>query len=89
MSINDVTTAARTYREIVAEIKALQEQAEALKAQIIAEMDTRKQDTLHAGEYTIRHTLYETKRVDAAKLKSAGLYEQFSTSSIALRFTVA
>jgi len=42
MSTNEMTTTAHTYREIQAEIKALEEQADALKQAMIAEMDTRK-----------------------------------------------
>lgn len=89
MSAIELTTAARTYREIQAEIKALQEQADALKATITAEMDAQKAETLQAGEYTIRYSIYESKRVDTAKLKAAGLYEQYSATGTALRFQIA
>ena len=89
MSTTDLTAAAREYRIIQADIKALQEQADALKAAMIAELDTRKADTLEAGEFTIRHTVYESTRVDTAKLKASGLYEVYSTSGTALRFSVA
>ena len=41
MSINVMENKARTYREILAEVKALQEHADALKAELIAEMDAR------------------------------------------------
>lgn len=89
MSQNELTTTARSYREIQAEIKALQEQADALKARMIAEMDAQQAETIPAGEFTIRYTVYESRRVDAEKLKEAGLYEQFSTAATALRFCVA
>ena len=89
MSTTELQAQARTYREILAEIKALQEQADAVKATLTAEMDARQADTVHAGEYTIRYTAYETTRVDTAKLKASGLYDQYSAKATALRFTVA
>ena len=77
MSINDMENKARTYREILAEVKALQEQADALKAELIA-----------AGAFTIRYTVYESSRVNTAQLKADGLYEQYSSKQTALRFSV-
>ena len=89
MSINELSTSARTYRELQAEIKALQEQADAVKQTIIAEMDARKAESVQAGEYTIRYAAYQTTRIDTARIKADGLYERYSASSTALRFTVA
>ena len=89
MSTTDLTAAARAYRELQAEMKALQEQADALKAAMIAELDAKQADSIQAGEYTIRHTVFESTRVDTAKLKASGMYAQFSTSGTALRFSVA
>ena len=88
MSINDMENRAREYREILAEIKALQEQADAIKADLIAEMDARQQDAVSAGAYTIRYTVYESSRVNTARLKADGLYDQYSSKQTALRFTV-
>jgi len=89
MSITEIANNAREYREIQAEIKALQEQADALKAALIAEMDTQQADSLQAGEYTLRYTVYESTRVDTAKLKKSGLYADYSTTGTALRFSIA
>ena len=88
MSINEMEGKARDYREIMAEIKALQEQADYLKAELIAEMDARQADAVAAGAFTIRYTAYESTRVDTKALKSAGLYEQYSSKQTALRFSV-
>jgi len=88
MSITEIASKAREYREIQAEIKALQEQADALKAAMVAEMDAQQADAIQAGEYTIRYTVYESTRVDTAKLKQSGLYDQYSTKGTALRFAV-
>ena len=88
MSINEMEGKARDYREIMAEIKALQEQADFLKAELIAEMDVRQAEAVAAGAFTIRYTAYESTRVDTKALKSAGLYEQYSSKQTALRFSV-
>ena len=91
MSTIEMITTARTYREIQSEIKTLQEQADTLKARMIAEMDSRNLEELAAGEYTIRWSLYESNRLDTAKLKAehSDLYTAYSKSTTATRFQVA
>jgi predicted phage-related endonuclease len=91
MSTNDLTTTARSYREIQAEIKALEEQAAALKQQMIKEMDARNVEKLEAGEYTIRWSLYESSRLDSAKLKAdhGDIYAAYTKKTAATRFQVA
>jgi hypothetical protein len=91
MSINDLTTTASEYREIQAMIKELEAEAEALKQQMIREIDARKVDTLAAGIHTIRYTLYESARLDGAKLKAdqAAMYDQYSKKTVSTRFQVA
>ena len=88
MSINDMESKARAYREILAEVKALQEQADAIKAELIAEMDARQAEAVAVGAFTIRYTAYESSRINTARLKAAGLYEQYSSKQTALRFSV-
>lgn len=91
MSTIELTSTARTYREIQAEIKALEEQADALKQTMIREMDARQADSLTAGEYTIRYSLYESSRLDSAKLKAdhGDLYATYSKRTTSTRFSVA
>ena len=91
MSTAEMATTARTYREIQAEIKALEEQADALKQAMIAEMDARKVEALGAGEYTIRWSIYESSRVDTIALKNAlpDVAARFTKQSTATRFQVA
>ena len=81
MSTIELTVTARTYREIQAEIKELEAQADALKQQMIREMDARNTEELAAGEYTIRWGLYESSRLDSAKLKAehGDLYAAYTT----------
>lgn len=91
MSSVEMATTARTYREIQAEIKALEEQADALKQLMIKEMDTRGVDELAAGEYTIRWSLYESNRFDSSRMKKdhADLYAAYSKTATSTRFQVA
>ena len=91
MSTNELTTTARAFREIQAEIKALEEQADALKQQMITEMDARKVEALEAGEYTIRWSIYQSSRVDTTALKVAlpDVAARFTKQSTATRFQVA
>ena len=91
MSTNEMTTNARTYREIQAEIKELEAQADALKQSIIREMDARGIEELTAGEYTIRWGLYESNRLDSSKLKAehADLYAAYCKTNTSIRFQVA
>jgi predicted phage-related endonuclease len=91
MSSIELTVTARTYRELQAEIKELEAQADALKQTMIHEMDTRNVEKLEAGEYTIRWGLYESNRLDGAKLKAdhADLYAAYSKKAVSARFQVA
>ena len=61
---------ARKYREIMADIKAMEEMAATLKTEMIAGMDELQADELQAGEYTIRYKLYESRRLDTTRLKA-------------------
>jgi len=91
MSVNEMTTTAREYRELQAQIKSLEEMADALKQQMIREMDARNIEELNAGEYTIRWTIYESSRLDSAKLKAEhnDLYSHYSKRTTSTRFSVA
>jgi predicted phage-related endonuclease len=91
MSSAELATTARVYREIQAEIKTLEEQADALKQQLIKEMDARNVEKLEAGEFTIRWSLCESSRLDSTKLKAAhsDLYSQCCKKTVSTRFQVA
>jgi predicted phage-related endonuclease len=70
MSPAELRGTARTYRTIQAEIKELEEQLDFLKQVMIRELDARQADEITAGEFTIRWNLYESNRLDSAKLKA-------------------
>ena len=81
---------ARTYRELQAAIKKLETEADAVKQQLIQEMDARQTDVVVAGQYTIRYKLYETSRLDTAALKTArpDVYAEFCKNVVSSRFQV-
>ena len=81
---------ARTYRELQASIKKLETEVDAVKQQLIQEMDVRQVDILTAGQYTIRYKLYETSRLDTTALKSArpDVYAEFCKAVMSTRFQV-
>jgi predicted phage-related endonuclease len=89
--MNDIETKARTYRELQAMIKELEAEADALKQQMIGTLDARQVDELTAGEYTIRWSLYESSRLDTAKLKAeqADIYSRYMKKTVSTRFQVA
>ena len=87
--MTDMANTAREYRSILAMVKELEAEAETLKQRMIQELDSRKVDSLTAGEYTIRWTVVESSRVDTAKLKAAGLYDDYAKATTATRFQVA
>jgi len=91
MSTIEMTITAKTYREIQAEIKELEAQAETLKQRMIAEMDTRQVEELAAGEYTIRYKLIESSRLDTARLRQeeSDIFEAYTKTTVGTRFNVA
>ncbi|MCL2226258.1 MAG: hypothetical protein FWB97_01320 [Oscillospiraceae bacterium] len=91
MSIQDLGIVATEYRALQAEIKALEEQADALKQTMIKEMDARQAEKLQAGAFEIRYTLVESSRLDSKKLKAdhADLCAQYTSKTTSTRFQVA
>ena len=86
-----MTELARAYRELQAMIKELEAEADILKQSMINEMDEAQADTVTAGEYTIRYSLYEGARLDSTKLKNEqpDVYAAYTKSTVSTRFQVA
>lgn len=91
MSTIEITTKAREYRELQAMIRELEAEAEAVKAAITAELDALGVDTLQADIFTIKHTAYQSTRIDSSRLKAEhpDLYSEYSKTVEARRFQVA
>ena len=91
MSVIEMETAATEYRDLQAQIKDLEEQAETLKQQMIREMDINQVDKMQAGPFEIRYTLVESSRLDTARLKAehADIYTACCKRMTSTRFQVA
>ena len=90
-AINPMEIHARNYRAIQAQIKALEEQQDLIKAEMIAEMDAQQAEEVRAGEYTIRYKLVSSNRFDSTAFKKThpALYADFTKESVSTRFTVS
>ena len=91
MTTGEITNKAKEYRELQAMIKQLQEEADALRGVITAEMDAQGVETLQADIFTIRWTMYASSRVDTAALKKElpDVAARYTRTMEARRFQVA
>lgn len=91
MSITDITTKAREYRELQLYIKQLEEEAEAIKQALIAEMEARETDNLHADILTVKYTTVKSNRLDTTTLKKElpDIAARYTKTTEGKRFTVA
>lgn len=90
MTDRTLRTKAAKLAEVNTEITRLQVIADALKADITAELDRRAVDELKAGSVLIRWKEVSTTRLDTKALKEAhsSLYDEFAKPSITRRFTL-
>ena len=79
----------------IAEMRALEAQAneinkrvEALKNELKAELDSRQVDSINTDIHNIFYNCYEKAGVDTAKLKAAGLYDEYSKKSTIIQFKI-
>jgi len=91
MTILEITNKAKQYRELQTLIKQLEEEAEALKSDMIAELDANGVSTLQADVFTIRWQAYKSNRVDTTALKNElpDIAARFTRTTEARRFQVA
>ena len=91
MTIVEITEKAKQYRELQTFIKQLEEEAEALKAAMIAEMEAQNTDTLQADIFTIKWTAYKSSRLDTTALKNElpEIAARYLRTTEARRFQVA
>jgi len=82
---------AKECKELQQFIKQLQEEADTIKAEIINEMEEKSINTLHADNFTIRLSEYETIRLDGTRLKKehSDIYGQYLKTGTAKRFQIA
>jgi len=91
MTIVEITSKAREFKELQIFIKQLEEEAEALKIMMIAELEAQGTDTLRADIFTIKWTPYTSSRIDTTALKNElpEVAARYLRTTEAKRFQVA
>lgn len=77
--------------DIENQIKALTAAADAIKAEIKADMEADSLEEIDTGKFKIRYKLVESMRLDSKALKAdlPDVYSRYSKVSTCKRFTVA
>ncbi len=77
-------------REIEAQQRALEEQAEQIRREIKADMEEKQVDEMQAGSFIIRWKTILSSKLDGKALKAAlpEIYGQYCKASASRRFTI-
>lgn len=81
----------KKLQEIERQQKALEEQAEAIKAELKADLEEKETDELKTKNFLIRWKEIVSNRLDGKALKAAlpEIYAQYTRPSTSRRFTIA
>lgn len=81
----------KKLQEIEAQQKALEAQAEAIRAELKAELEAQGEDEHHTGNFIIRWKEIISSRLDSKALKAAfpDIAGQFTRQTTSKRFTIA
>ena len=76
---------------IEAQVKELEAQAEAIRAELKADLEGKGEDEHNTGSFVIRRKEIITSRLDSKALKAAlpDVFTAYSRESISRRFTIA
>ena len=91
MSTNEIISKIEALREWENLIANAQEEAEALRDSIKAEMESRDLEELEAGAYIVRWTSVLSNRFDSSAFKKAyaDLYKSFTKQVASRRFSIS
>lgn len=91
MSERMILNRIRKLMELEEQMKSLQQQADKLKEEIKADMETKKQVEMKVGNHVVRFKTVLTNRLDSKSLQSSlpDVYKQFVKQTESRRFTVA
>lgn len=91
MSMNEIEAKCRELRSLQRLIEEAQQEAEAIKDGIKAQLTAQGVDELQAGEYRVSWKAVTSSRLDGKALKAAlpDVAERFTTTSSTRRFCVA
>ena len=81
----------RKLKELEAQQKEIEEQIEALKAEIKVDMQRKDLEEQKAGDYMVRFTTVISNRFDGKAFKAdhAKLYDQYMRTTESRRFSIA
>ena len=81
----------RKLKELEAQQKALEEEAEKIRQEIKADMEAKQVEEMQAGSFVIRWKTIFSSRLDSKALKAAlpEIYSQYCKPTSSRRFTVA
>lgn len=71
-----------------AQIKELKALIDASKSELKAELDERKVDMIDTGINHIFYEVYEKRTLDTKAIKEAGLYDEYSKTSVNTMFKI-
>jgi predicted phage-related endonuclease len=91
MSTIEISTRAKEYKELQQFIKQLEDEAETIKAAIIAEMEAQQTDSITTDLFTVKYTTYTSNRVDTTALKNElpDIAARYTKTTEARRFQIA
>lgn len=91
MTNRQIDNRCKKLADLEAQIKALTAAADAIKAEIKADMDADALEEIDTGKYKVRYKLVESMRLDSKALKKdlPDVYSLYSRVSTCKRFTVA
>ena len=91
MSTNEIISKIEALREWESLIANAQEEADALRDSIKAEMEQRDLEELEAGAYIVRWTSVLSNRFDSSAFKKAyaDLYKSFTKQVASRRFSIS
>lgn len=83
--INQKIAQMRVLEEAAASIN---KQIESIKNELKAELDSRNVDSIETANHNVFYTCYEKAGVDTAKLKAAGIYNDYTKKSTIIQFKI-
>ena len=76
---------------IEAQVKELEKEAESIRAELKADLESKGEDEHHTGNFIIRWKEIITRRLDSTALKNTlpDVFDAYSRESSSRRFTIA
>lgn len=88
MTNKDIDKTIDELRKLEKKAAKLKSQIDTMKDDLKKELDDRQVDSVDTGAHKVFQTCYEKRGVDTQKLKDAGLFDEYSKTSVVTRFTI-